>query len=481
MRDLEVKSVSIGRYKGLGGNANLQWLQGRDDDTTADRVTGSATAYELVPLIFRAVRLRCDALASVPVHVWQGEQDVGWPFPSSLSEIIWQTEAALLLKGFAVWLKTPNWRRVEDVEWLNPYGLQVEWDERKGRIIKSSAKGNTGPWTSEQVLFFREFRPLDDIGAGISAADVAIEDGRLLRYLTRFAARYFENGAMPVTLLSFDYAPSTEEAERIENWFKRMASGIRNAWQVMALRGKITPQMLTPVPKDLEMAALNNQARHNIAMAFGIPQTMLEDAANYATAGEHRLSFWQDTVRPRGKKYEDAINSQLFKGMGLRFEMDFEEMGVFQVDEAERSGALANLVQAGMDTLTAAEVLGYQLTEEQKERIEKAEAVVEPPVEEQLQTEVQTTETRRHGVDDLADKRAYLFEERTLALIGALKMWERKVLKRLKEGKKAGCGFESEAIPDSLRGPIEGALEEITSSEEVKRIFTAAREWGTYP
>ena len=64
--------------------------------------------------------------------------------------------------------------------------------------------------------------------------------------------------------------------------------------------GKVTPQTLTPPPKDLEMKELNNQARHNVAMAFGIPQTMLEDAANYATAGEHRLSFWQDTVRPAG-------------------------------------------------------------------------------------------------------------------------------------------------------------------------------------
>ena len=61
-----------------------------------------------------------------------------------------------------------------------------------------------------------------------------------------------------------------------------------------------------------------------------------------------------------------------------------------------------------------------------------------------------------------------------------LKRWERKVLKRVKEGKRATVGFVCEAIPASLAGAIEGALEAAETAEDVKRVFDGAR-WEGYP
>jgi len=456
-----VRSVWVEPKTGLKASImNIQWLRGFDDELSKDRVSSSADAYQLVPLIYRAVKLRCDAISSVPVHVYRGSQLVEWPFIVDPAELIWRTEAAMLLNGFAVWLKLPNSKSVKDVQWLNPNYLEVNYERKRGRIIGSTAEGNSGPWTEEKVVYFHEYHPTNDVGPGTPAANVALEDARLLRYLTRFAGRYFENGAMPVTLLGFEYAPGKEETERVEKWFKSMASGIRNAWKVLALRGKVAPQVLTPPPKDLEMKELNNQARHNVAMAFGIPQTMLEDAANYATAGEHRLSYWQDTVRPRGRIYEGVMNPQLFAPMGLRVELDFEEMGIFQVDEAQRSGALLNLTSAGFDTLTAAEILGYQLTAEQAARIEKERAV------EKQEREAESGNKPAGGESDEMEK--------------DLRRWRDKSLKRVKEGKAAAVAFESRAIPAALMGAIEGALEEAKNAEQVRRVFGAGT-WEGYP
>ncbi|MDD2765845.1 MAG: phage portal protein [Opitutaceae bacterium] len=434
------------------------WLRGEEGSSSADRISGSAAAYALVPLIYRAVKLRADAISSVPVHVWKGEQEVAWPFDTDSTELIWQTEAALLLNGFALWLKKPNARRPRDLQWVNPNTVGISYTPGRGLIFKQEGTtDNTSPWTEDQVVYFREFHPTDDVGAGVGAADVAIEDARLLRYLTRFAGRYFENGAMPVTLLGFEYAPSQEESERVEKWFQKMATGIRNAWKVLALRGKVTPTILTPPPKELEMKELNNQARHNVAMAFGIPQTMLEDAANYATAGEHRMSFWQDTVRPRGRIYESAINSQLFKPMGLRLQLDFEEMGIFQVDEAERSNALYNLTLAGYDPITASEVLGYQLNQVQVERI-----LANRPVAEANVTEVNDPDESGAAGEDL-------------------KRWERKAARRVKEGRRPNVSFESKAISAGLHAAIEGALEECASVNDVRLAFAGAAGWEAYP
>ena len=44
------------------------------DLLTSDGVPDSvATLYKYVPLLFRAVQLRCDALSSVPVNIYKGE------------------------------------------------------------------------------------------------------------------------------------------------------------------------------------------------------------------------------------------------------------------------------------------------------------------------------------------------------------------------------------------------------------------------
>lgn len=416
------------------------WLEGTGS-SGLDRIGGTADAYGYVPLIYRAVRLRCDAISSVPMHVYavRGGSEREWPFSAPMSELIWRTEAALLLTGAAYWEKMQNRVRTVDIQWLNPYSMEVSYQNGQITFRQNLSAANQGSWTAEQMVYFREFGIKDDFTPGVSSAEVALEDARLLRYLTRFAAHYFDNGAMPVTLLGFEYTPSQAEVDRVQGWFRRMASGISNAFRVLGLRGKISPQMLTPVPKDLEMPALNNQARHNVAMAFGIPQTMLEDAANYATAGEHRLSFWQDTVRPRGRIYEDVINSQLLNPMGLKIHFDFEEMGIFQVDEAQRSGALLNLVQSGVDTQTALEVLGYQLNEEQLRRMENEQAPETPPVENDL--------------------------------VGELRRWERKALKRVKAGRPAACSFDSQVIPAGLSGAVEGSLAGVTSADAVRMIF----------
>jgi hypothetical protein len=105
---------------------------------------------------------------------------------------------------------------------------------------------------------------------------------------------------MPITVLQIDGIVDPDEAKRIEGFFKRQATRIRNAFNVMALGRAIEPKIISQPLKDLVMPELNAQARHAVSLAFGIPQTMLEDAANFATSKEHRLSFWQDTEKRPG-------------------------------------------------------------------------------------------------------------------------------------------------------------------------------------
>jgi hypothetical protein len=326
-------------------------------------------------------------------------------------------------------------------------------------IFKQDVGGKPyGPWPAERMAYFREFNPSDDIGPGISAARVALGNAQLHEYATRFAGEFFKSGAMPVTLLNVPVATPEKERERIEGWFKRAVSGVGKAFRVLAIRTgegmAVEPKILTPALKDLAMPDLMKQAREQVALAFEIPQTMLEDAANYATAAEHRLGFWSETVRARIPLFEQVINRQFLAKTKYRIEFKPDEMDVFQEDESDRAGSLNSLTLAGVPLRVAMEILGYDLTEEQWATIPDR-AARRPPV----------------TAPDAAPS-----GEQQQQMVEELRRWERLALKRMREGKpEKMLAFQTSVIPGALRGSLEGLLEASRTEAEVRGAFRLLR------
>ena len=442
----------------------------------SNELNSAAQAYAYVPLIYRALRLRCDSLASVPVSITgKGDAAQDWPYTSKLSTLIWHTEAALLLEGIAFWEKVGNpMGMITDVAWRNPYDMKLEY---KDNILKIEQESSRAKWTNDlkagtyEMVYFHEFHPTNDITDGIGAVESALSDAQLIRYLTRFSSIFFEQGAQPLTLLGFEGTPTPEEKQRTESFFKRSATGIKNAWRVFAFRGGVDVHTITPPLKDMVIPELNTQARENIAHAFGIPQTMLADAANFATAVEHRLSFWQDTIRPRALIYEDVINTQLLNKQGLEFAFNFNEMDIFQTDEAERSDSLLKLTQAGYSLLMASEILGYDLTEDQRK-----ELIAEQAAKEERRTEMaerlQNTPRQQESVPNFDSSDNMRTD---------LGKWRRKAEKRLKGGTTPAVEFESDEIPGTLKAAIMGALEGVETMEGLATVFENAEAWKAYP
>ena len=420
----------------------------------ADKVTTTNNAFAMVPLIFRAVRYRCNALSSVPMQVVRGENEVDWPFPVNLENLIWKTEASMLLEGAAYWLKETNKVRPTDLMFLNPTTIEVEYDDIQGWTFKQQTNiGTAGPWSDEEIVYFREYDPAQDTHPGVAATKVALVDSRLLHYTSRFASYFFEGGAQPITILGLENNVSDTERERVETMIGKTMRGIKNAFRVIGLRTEINPHTLTPPISDLAMPELNDQARQNIADAFDIPIPLLENPANRSVTEELRLSFWQDTMLPRGKMISGVINDQLLKPIGFELKMNFNEMDIFQEDEAERAGSLRDLVDSKFPLDLAAEVLGYDLDDEQWERL-RASMEKEPEPE--------------PGSDNGNMMRK------------ELRRWERSVIKQLKQG-KAIAEVESDIIPASMLGAISGSLDGVSDVREVGPIFANAIRWSDYP
>ena len=328
--------------------------------------TGNTTdAFAKVPQLYRAVMLRANALACVPFVVRKGEKLVSWPFPQTLGKLLGEMEASLMVAGGAYALKlqpASGGTRTVGLQFLSPMTMMVKYDPRTRVTTYTQRIGamQYGPWTSDRMLFMREFSFTTDVGNGLAPARVALPAANLRIAMQEFASGFFSSGGQPMTLLTVAGNPSPVEIDRTERFFKRTMQGVRNAWRVLALRSEVSVQAITPAINTMAMPELHETTTREIAAAFGIPLSLLtSDSANYATAQSDMRLFYENTIKARLMMYEAAINEQLLGEMGLTIKFTPEALAIYQEDEAERSGALLNLVNAGMPLSNAMLILGY--------------------------------------------------------------------------------------------------------------------------
>ncbi len=354
----------------------------------ANGVRDVQSAYAKVPLVFRAARIRANALQKVPLHFRRvgAEAEAEYPFDLSLQELVWKTEIALCLSGGATWLKnktqlpTLGFDIAQGLAWLNPFTVNVKWEGNQ-RVFWQSIDGTRYPaqgfWTDDDVVFIREFSPSDDIGFGVSPASVALGSSQLAFYVSRVASVFFENGAMPVTMATIAGLSSNPEDpanKRIGEFLRRAMTGMGRFARILAVGNDVKMQTTQSPLKDMVIPELKADARKDVAMAFEIPVTLLDEDANYATAAEHKRGFYDETIIPRAGMIESELNRQWLNPLGYEVEFAPEEMDLYQDDEASRATSLAQLVNA-IDVNPevarfAMAVLGYDLSDEQSAELD---------------------------------------------------------------------------------------------------------------
>lgn len=367
------------------------WLLDATNDGTfgsypqRSRILSVQDAYVRVPLFYRGLRYRCNALLNLPRHIYKlntqdpdKRDEVAWMFPVDLDWLLWRVQASILLAGGAPILKLRNETRraangaPQDLQWLNPFTVSVRWDPAsKKRVYTQSGQtlvgGETRIWTDDDMIFVREYAPLDDVGYGVAAATTAFQSARVAFSIPQMAAQFFENGAMPVSILSVASPLDKDEQERLQGFFQRVMGGVRNAFRVLAISGDVKFTTTQNRMKDLAAAELKDDARKDIARALEIPVTLLDSDETMATAEIHMRSFYLDTVIPAAKMIASALNRDCLNAMGYTLEFAPQEMPIFQEDEQMRANAYKQYVDAGMDSFVAAAVLGIDIPQDMQE------------------------------------------------------------------------------------------------------------------
>lgn len=424
--------------------------------SSKNKLNNEQDAYQKVPLIFRAVRLRCDSLSNVPYNIYDNEtlvESKEWVFQDSIpfQEWLWKAEASLLLRGAAFSVRLLNENNFEQgLQYLNPFTVQMKIGEDGKMFFEQNIDGKHYPigrqfWTQDEMIYLREYSPVADLGFGTSATSVSLENSKMQNYLTRFSSVFFENGAMPITMIIPEGKIDEPERQRAENMFRRAMQGLQNAFRVFITKGgKTEIKTLTPDMESLAIPALDKHSIQNICWAFDTPESILTtNASNYAEKEIDYRLFLSKTIVPRALFFQTQINKVL-SDYGQRIEFVPEEMAELQSDESERASSLKSLTDSGVPLEAALDILGYDLSEDAKRIIKEklnqqpVPAIVSTP-QEQIKSD--------------------------------LKKWETKSIKRLKESGYSQIDFTSDNISVKTYSEIYQGLSGLKTQQEIKNLF----------
>lgn len=354
-----IKSLSIDDVLGAGFESSL----------VAQYDLSPRAYYTIVPFIRRAVHLRCNAVAGVPLTIERNGQDVSdrpefaalW---GCLSDLIWRTEFALCLSPYgAYWRRGANAYGLNPTpEWLLPQACWPTITAEQGlstiRYIHPWGVPHAGAVEQlplDEVVYFW-YPSLDRANwPGTPPGLTALAAGSALTNRDTFVANYFKRGAIKGVLLQVPQATKPEERNKLRDWWRQIVAGIANAWNANVISADVKPIVIGDSLKDTESDSLTNQYRQDVAAAFDVPESMLlANAANYATASVERISFYEETVFPELNLILSAANHQwLREAYDVELVAHPEQTEAKQDAQVQQATAITDLV--GKPVLTVNE------------------------------------------------------------------------------------------------------------------------------
>lgn len=468
------------------------WINLSGDEVKTDE----ALYFKTVPWLYRATKDRANNVSHMPyVFLLNGEDYDYEADPNNVFEwcegltTIWhKLEMSLCLMGRAYaklgvnpsgyikyirYLVPTSIKEVYytelDADPEHPVGSIKHYEHTVGRqkeiLLPSQIVAIYDPdWTTEN-------------GAGnTSAAMAALTSAGVLYHTDIFIAKYFQRGAIKVTIfttLGFDEV----QAQRLQRWWDRQVSGIKNALRGLVLKGEtIKPVVIGEGLESLQNETLTSERRQNISTALGVPESrMWSAAANYATRVQDDKAYYEGTIIPENELIEEAWNEQILtaehnlEGFTLQFKP--EALDIFQEGAADQAATVKAFVDAGTSLLMAFDLAGVELTDVQRAELETKEAPKPVPPQLAPFTGQQPTEQPAlpapAPVPEAQPSQDYQ---------NAMAMWQRKAIKRFKESGDATCLFSSEVIPEDVNDRIIKELAYCKSIDDVKAVFAGSHQ-----
>ena len=346
--------------------------------TVSSRATEGA---ESNIVIARAINIISTTLASVPVKIHRGEEEVtsgplfdllanpnrleAWPrFCSALASLALIDGQSFAILGDRVMSTGVPVDMIpassSEVTPIRPDGSQYEL---KGWEVD----GFNGALDPEQVIRFEYLaNPADPLASmsPLAAATADIEADDLAASFNRVA---LESGGAVAGVLSWtnpDVRLSEQDLDRASRSFEEKYSGQQNANSTAVLSGDWSYQNLGSNSKDLEYIEGRRFIQQRLALIYGIPPVLLGDYSNsgLGSAGfdTARRILYENAIIPFSRSVQASLTKALCKsGETIRF--DFSDIEALRQDYTEKLEQASKLAAIGYPVNTLNETLSLGL------------------------------------------------------------------------------------------------------------------------
>ena len=448
-------------------------LEGKLDESGPISATH---AYRNVPVMRSAIELRAHAVSNLPYIIMQGDEDVSLKpeivaFMRTLRPLLRKIELNLCLFGCAYLLIERNRYGLNGkLRSILPNTISPIYDTNEGLVGFKRVVGNKEyKLSTKDVIYFWMDNVEAEVGPGPAPAETALRSASTLYFLDTFLQNFWSRGAIKATLLSVNGPTQQSEMEKLENWWKRFMSGVKNSWNTVAIRSDIKPVVVGDTLKDTVNPDLTEQSRTDTLTAFGVPHSLvLSNAATYATANVDRLAFYEDTVVPQAQMICDAINEQLLDRANLRIVPRPDKLETYQRNELDKAQGVIQLTGSPILTVNEArDMMGYG-------PIDQAPMNIDDKFD---QPEEIINATAPKVIDETPEPVSTVPEKLTKSLDTTasldLNRWKAKAIKSVKAGRSADVRFDSTDIPYTDSCHLKQLLSEADCTDAVSHIFKA--------
>jgi HK97 family phage portal protein len=332
----------------LTGPVLAYYQTGRPLWTPRDYASLAKEGFQANAIVYRAVRMIAEAAASVPLLVYEGDQErsqhplldlLTHPNPrdagATLREALYGN---LLIAGNAYLEAVMAGRQVRELYALRPDRMKVvlgpdgwpqAWEYRAGggAVVFDQTQEPLPP-----ILQITLFHPLND-HYGLSPMEAAASAIDIHNAASGWNKALLDNAARPSGALVYAGPPGAtlgaEQFERLKSELEASFQGAANAGRPLLLEGGLDWKPLSMTPKEMDFMEAKSAAAREIALAFGVPPLLLGLPGDntYANHAEAQRAFWRQTVLPLVKRTSDSIAHWLSPLYGpLRLDPDLDQI-----------------------------------------------------------------------------------------------------------------------------------------------------------
>jgi HK97 family phage portal protein len=282
---------------------------------------------------------------------------------------LWKETAAWwFIEGEAFWWYGPDYSGgiPKEIYILNPRRLQAEssgiggvHDELMSRRHRwfYQCGGEQVPILSDELIHFRDWNPWNPLRGVNPLVSLSLELEQDY-YANKANSTLLKNNAIPQGLLKTDQTLRPEEADAIERRWESKYGQVKAGRKVAVLGKGTSFEALSFNPDVVKLFELKKWNLYTILAKYGIPPRVANisdksTALSGKDTKEQHSAFWQYTLIPLLRQFEQILESQFFMRYSLKEAGRFDLWDIPELQDNEDAQSNRDIaeINAGLKTI----------------------------------------------------------------------------------------------------------------------------------